>query len=228
MPPSPDGPACPTSSADIATRSPQCSGTARARRAARDLSPFEIHDGVLAVLANRLQRRYGALVLDDLHWGDADTITALSRVARSDVACTVVAIARLDESSDQLLELVSDLERQHDVVRVRVGTLGRDDVADLLRATHGAHAATGADAVHERTGGHPLLLVQLLETGALLDPDLSTLPSSAEESIRRRIVALRPHEARRVERRRGVRVRLRASTSSSRSANGVTISSPKR
>ena len=164
--------------------------SSRSASAMRELSPFELHDGLLAVLGSRLRRQHGALVLDDLHWGDEETITSVGRVARSSVPCTVVAMARIDESCDQLLELVEDIDRHHEVVRVHVGALGRDDVAELLRTTHGAHAAMNADVVHERTGGHPLLLVQLLESGALAAPDLSALPSSAEESIRRRLLAL--------------------------------------
>ena len=68
--------------------------------------------------------------------------------------------------------------------------LTRDDVADLLRRTYGVHAAVNADVVHERTSGHPLLLSQLIDSGALLEADLNALPSSAAESIRRRVTAL--------------------------------------
>jgi DNA-binding CsgD family transcriptional regulator len=158
-------------------------------RAGRDLSAFEVQDGLLAVLSAQL-KQHGALVLDDLHWADAETFTALGRVVLSGIGCTVVVGARSDELPDEFVDVVEQIERRHDVVRIRLGALGRDDVADLLRRTYGAQAAVNADMVHERTSGHPLLLVQLIESGALLEADLTALPSSAEESIRRRLTAV--------------------------------------
>jgi len=158
-------------------------------RAGRDLSSFEVHDGLLAVLAAQLTQ-HGALVLDDLHWADADTFAALGRVALSGIDCTLVVGARPDELPDGFVDVVEQIERRHDVVRIRLGALTRDDVADLLRRTYGARSAVNADMIHERTSGHPLLLVQLIESEALLDTDLTAIPSSAEESIRRRVTAL--------------------------------------
>ncbi len=157
--------------------------------AGHNLSPFEVHDGLLAVLSAQFTQ-HGALVLDDLHWADADTFAALSRVVLSGIGCTVVVGARPDELPDGFVDVVEQIERRHDVVHVRLGALDRDDVADLLRRTYGARSAVNADTVHERTSGHPLLLVQLIESGALLETDLTALPSSAEESIRRRVTAL--------------------------------------
>ena len=160
-------------------------------RAGPELSAYEMHDGLLSVLSAQLEQ-HGALVLDDLHWADAETFTALGRVALSGIGCTMVVGARSDELPDGFFDVVEQIERRHDVARVHVGALRRDDVADLLRRTYGARAAANADAVHERTAGHPLLLMHLIESGALLEEDISALPSSAEESIRRRVTALRP------------------------------------
>ena len=48
-----------------------------------------------------------------------------------------------------------------------------------------------ADDVHDRTGGHPLLLHQLIDTGELGgEPSISALPSTIAESVRRRLVRL--------------------------------------
>lgn len=158
-------------------------------RSGRDLSPFEVHDGLLAVLAAQLTQ-HGALVLDDLHWADSETHAALGRVALSGIGCTIVVGVRPEEMSDAFVDVVAQIERRHEVIRVALRALSRDDVADLLRRTYGARSADNADVVHERTGGHPLLLAQLIDSGSLVDGDLTALPSSAEESIRRRVTAL--------------------------------------
>ena len=65
----------------------------------RSCPAYEMHDGLLSVLSAQLEH-HGALVLDDLHWADAETFTALGRVALSGIGCTMVVGARSDELPD--------------------------------------------------------------------------------------------------------------------------------
>ena len=77
-------------------------------RAGSELSAFEVQDGLLAVLSSQLEQ-HGALVLDDLHWADAETFTALGRVALSGLGCTVVVGARSDELPDGFFDVVEQI-----------------------------------------------------------------------------------------------------------------------
>ena len=95
-------------------------GSTPGLRTGREVSVFEVHDGLLAVLSVQL-KNHGALVLDDLHWADAETFTALGRVVLSGIGCTVVAGVRSDDVPDGFLDVVEQIERRHEVVRVRLG-----------------------------------------------------------------------------------------------------------
>jgi DNA-binding CsgD family transcriptional regulator/tetratricopeptide (TPR) repeat protein len=156
------------------------------------VNAVQLHEGLLATLRHVLGGRSGVLVLDDLHWGDDDSIAALDRVLRSAVDCTLIVATRDSEAMpNTLVEVIQDAARRTPIERIELGPLSVGDVQQLLRQARGAIAASLAGDVHERTGGHPLLLVQLLDTGQLDGQRLiSELPTSADESIRRRIVQL--------------------------------------
>jgi DNA-binding CsgD family transcriptional regulator len=158
----------------------------------RDLDPAEVADGILATLDQVAGRRHGLLVLDDLHWGDGDIAGVIDRITRSDVRCTVVASMR-DEVNidDALVEMLHDASRHCSNERISLKPLTVAEVEQLLRASIGLVAAAMAEDVHERTGGHPLLLTQLLDMGELSSStSLAELPASVDESVRHRMLGL--------------------------------------
>jgi DNA-binding CsgD family transcriptional regulator len=157
-----------------------------------EITAIQLHEGLLATLGHVLGRRPGVLVLDDLHWGDEDSFAALDRVLRSAVECTVIVATRdAGATPDGLVEVLHDAARRAPIERIELRPLSVLDVQQLLRESRGAVAASLAEDVHERTGGHPLLLVQLLDTGQLDgQTSIFELPPSAHESIRRRIIRL--------------------------------------
>lgn len=158
----------------------------------RDLDPAEVADGILAALDHVAGRRHGLLVLDDLHWGDGDIAGVIDRITRSDVRCTVVASMRDEINVDEaLVEMLNDASRHCPSEQISLSPLNVVEIEQLLRASVGLVAATMAEDVHQRTGGHPLLLTQLLDLGELSGSmSLSALPSSVDESVRRRMLSL--------------------------------------
>ena len=158
----------------------------------REVGPGEVADGVVATLRHVMGPGHGLLILDDLHWGDADIAGVIDRIMRSDVQCTVVASLRDEPGVDEaLVETLADTSRHCRSEHIWLRPLTVAEVERLLRASIGLVAASIAEDVHERTGGHPLLLAQLLDTGELSGTlSLAALPSSFDESVRRRLVGL--------------------------------------
>jgi DNA-binding CsgD family transcriptional regulator len=161
-------------------------------RTDRELGQAELYDGVVATLAQILSSKRGLLVLDDVHWGDADLLGAVRRVVCSDLPCSVVITRRNDNDDESgFVDLLDEVTRRVTVERLDLGPLRVDDVRRLLQTSIGLAATAMADDVHDRTGGHPLLLHQLIDTGQLGgEPSISALPSTIRESVRRRLVRL--------------------------------------
>jgi DNA-binding CsgD family transcriptional regulator/tetratricopeptide (TPR) repeat protein len=160
-------------------------------RTDRELGRAELLDGVVATVAHILSRGRGLLVLDDVHWGDADLFAALRRIVCSELPCSVVITRRNDDESSAFVDLLDDVTRRATVERLDLGPLGVEDVRRLLHVSIGMAATAMADDIHDRTGGHPLLLHQLIDTGELGgEPSVSALPSTIAESVHRRLVRL--------------------------------------
>ena len=157
----------------------------------RELGQVELCDGVVATVEQILSLNRGLLVLDDVHWGDGDLFAAVRRIVCSELPCSVVITRRNDDESSAFFDLLDDVTRRVTVERLGLGPLGVEDVRRLLHASIGMAATAMADDVHDRTGGHPLLLHQLIDTGQLGgEPSASALPSTIAESVRRRLVRL--------------------------------------
>ena len=96
------------------------------------------------------------LVIEDLHWADAESLELLRRVAaEAGTAAVLVLATHRDVLTDDVAAAIADTRRGPAVATVPVPPLTRADVDSYLRAV-GTPAAAGA--VHERTGGLPLLL----------------------------------------------------------------------
>lgn len=92
------------------------------------------------------------LVLDELHWADPSTITALCYLRHRCARARLAVVAAVDPGQVGPGHPVSWLEPD---VRLRLGPLSRS-VVDAL----------GRPGLYERTGGHPLLTAECLEAEA--------------------------------------------------------------
>ena len=111
-------------------------------------------------------------MLEDGHWADAPTLQLLRHLARSvpDARLLVLATFR-DTEADvpaELADALADLRRSDDVVRLRLGGLTDDDVAEFVRRSAGAEVdpalAELAHAIRELTEGNAFLLCELWRT----------------------------------------------------------------
>ena len=160
------------------------------------------------------------LILDDLHWADAPTLSLLRHVASADSSMRVMVVGTYrdsDLSSDHpLTTLLADLHREHGVERLKLAGLDSDDVIALMTAAAGHELdEDGRELAREitrETSGNPFfageLLRHLTESGAIVQGDGGRwqlagdladlgLPQSVREVVGRRVGRLGP-EARTV------------------------------
>ena len=138
-----------------------------------------------------------AVVLDDLHRADGETL-ALLEAARIDGApVLVIAAYRPTEAGEHLVKTLAALALRSPH-RTVLGGLRREDVAALVAAVCGTGVDEGTlDALVERTGGNPFYVREsarlLAGEGALVA--ISEVPQGVRDVLRRRLGRL-PADAR--------------------------------
>jgi DNA-binding CsgD family transcriptional regulator len=138
------------------------------------------------------------LVVEDLHWADADSAHLLEQlVLQPWPQLILVGTYRANDLSPKAPggELVLRLERQHSVEQIRLERLDLVDVAAMLGAIGGVPPSSAAvEAVYRRSGGIPFVVEELLRgTGReLCSDDLLTaqLPWSLDEAVRQQLAGL--------------------------------------
>ena len=129
------------------------------------------------LLAGACRRQPLVLVIEDGHWADGPTLQLLRHLARSvpDARLLVLATFR-DTEADvpaELADALADLRRSDDVVRLRLGGLTDDDVAEYVRRSAGAEVdpalAELAHAIRALTEGNAFLLSELWRTLVEID-----------------------------------------------------------
>ena len=158
-----------------------------------------------AVLESAVAAGRTLLVVEDLHWADADSVHFLEQVCMQPwPQLVIVGTYRGNDLSRKAPggELVLRLERQHTVEQIRLERLDRGEVAGMLTAIGGATPSSGAvEAVYRRSGGIPFVVEELVRccgADACID-DLKTaqLPWSIDEAVRQQLSGL-PADERRV------------------------------
>lgn len=137
------------------------------------------------------------LVLDDLHWADAESLRLLRRVAGGlgDVAAVVVVTSRVApaEIGEPLAEALAVLARL-DPARIELGGLGTDAVSEWATRRSGRTVDTDVAAeLVRRTDGNPFYLTELLRLlvseGGLGDrtaPAWRAVPGGVRDVVRQR------------------------------------------
>jgi len=178
----------------------------------RELERFQLLDAIAEWLRTVATGAPVLLVLDDLHWADGPTLTALRHVVDEvgDARLLIVGTYR-DTDLDRthpLAEMLADFRRRDAVVRVDLVGLTADGVAEFLETAAGheldAAGTALAEAVYRETAGNPFFIGEVLrhlaESGALVqrdgawtsDLDLHDLgiPEGIREVVGRRLTRL--------------------------------------
>jgi DNA-binding SARP family transcriptional activator len=128
---------------------------------------FRLLDAVASLLAGAAAVRPLAIVLDDLHASDADSLLLLEFVARelADAPLLVVGTYRDVELTrrHRLVETLAELTREGRVERMSLRNLTEAEVAQLIDASVDAPRSDGlARSVHEQTEGNPLFVTEVV------------------------------------------------------------------
>ncbi len=158
---------------------------------------LRLFDAVASSFASLARTRPLLLVIEDAHWAGQPTLALLRVLARraARLPILIVLTARDDEIPPEhpLRMLQRELSDEHLAMRLPLGRLTRADVDYLLeRLEHRAGEELHADALFERSEGHPLFLTEAIretkETGSqrgggglsrIVERRLSSLSSGA-------------------------------------------------
>jgi DNA-binding SARP family transcriptional activator len=160
------------------------------------LARTRLYRAVVDLLGTAHRTRPLALLVDDAHWLDPDTLGLLALASDELVPQGVlVAVAlRADETPEVSIEIDAVASRRRaDAVRLPLTALTTADVEELIRRTK-------PDSVHDelapalvaRTGGNPLFvneLLRLLTSERRLDVESvnTVLPHQVREVLKRRV-----------------------------------------
>ncbi|HEY9350432.1 MAG TPA: AAA family ATPase, partial [Acidothermales bacterium] len=128
------------------------------------------------------------LVVEDAHWADEATVDFIRFLGRrlTDLRLLVVVTFRDDEvrAGHPLALVMGDLAAASSVARMQVPLLSVQGVARLV---HDTGSALDAGKVHERTGGNPFFVTEILST------DTGQLPPSVRDAVLARAARLSSH-----------------------------------
>jgi tetratricopeptide (TPR) repeat protein len=147
-------------------------------------------ESVRGLLEHAAAARPLLLVLDDLHWVDADSAALLRHLAGSlaHARLLVLVTARREELCPAATEALADLRRAGPLLDEPLAGLDDDAVAALL-ARHGADAAQAA-YLRERTGGNPFFLGEVMRDERERGIAAPGPPAGVREVVDRRLARL--------------------------------------
>ncbi len=147
---------------------------------------------VCALLDDVAARWPVLLVLDDVHWADADSLSLLRHLARSAPRrrLLVVLCARSAELEPAVTQTLAELRREGPLVHVELAGLDEDAVAALLARRTGASDHESARRYRARSGGNPFFLDELLREAQEAGRDVEGPPAGVRDVIARRLARL--------------------------------------
>jgi DNA-binding CsgD family transcriptional regulator/tetratricopeptide (TPR) repeat protein len=148
---------------DLETR---VGGLRGARSADADTERHRLHAAVTTLLVGLSSESPLLLVLEDLHWADASTLQLVRHLVRSGTEARLLLVATYrDAEADvpaELADALVDVYRTEGVIRLRLGGLSTDEIAEFVRLTTSVEPTPGlTTAVAELTGGNAFLVTEL-------------------------------------------------------------------
>ncbi|MBO4273449.1 BTAD domain-containing putative transcriptional regulator [Microbispora triticiradicis] len=132
-----------------------------------DTARFLLHDAVARALARRAADTPVLVVVEDLHWADAASLKLLTFLGADlhRLPLLVLATVRPEPATGRqaLTEALGELTRQRGTERMSVAPFTPEQITDYLReAGRDGSGPELARALHDRTGGNPFFLGELL------------------------------------------------------------------
>jgi len=148
-----------------------------------------LYEALLGLFRQLAARAPLVVMIEDLHWADAETLAASSFLMHAvrDEAISIVASFRDDGTADKraLRAWLADIARDERVERIDLESLNETEVATLVHNILGEdlRPAVLAD-IRERSDGNPFFVEELLASRADIR---ETLPSSLRDVLLARV-----------------------------------------
>ncbi|WP_229713201.1 BTAD domain-containing putative transcriptional regulator [Streptomyces fuscichromogenes] len=161
---------------------------------------FRLFERVVAVIGQASARRPVVLVIDDLQRADVTSLQLFGHLAARLPAGTVILGALRDRApvpDSELSRMLATVSREPGHRRFRLGPLGPDAVADLVRRETGQNVGPGVvRGIYTRTAGNPFFvreLSRLLADGGALTDDAAAragVPATVRDVVLDRMAGL--------------------------------------
>jgi DNA-binding CsgD family transcriptional regulator len=198
---------------DLGSLFAELSAPAAPRLAGTGLERVRLFESVCRLLERAAGRHPLALLVDDLHWVDRDSLALLQYLVRGLAGHRLLVVLgyRDDEADPSVHELLDGLRRAGPFTELRLTGLPPPAVRSLARDLMGGEVSPGlAEMLAQRSGGFPLFVGALVDslTGStalrcedgqwVLAPDAAeSVPAVVSELLRARVEEL-PEPAREV------------------------------
>lgn len=128
---------------------------------------YRLFEAVAGLLAEIAASAPLLVVLDDLHWTDRSTMLLLRHLLRMHGPARVAILGAYRggnaEREGPLADALADLRHEQLAAEFRLAGLSRERTAELVRAYTGKLPSLAlAHALHERTEGNPLFVLQIV------------------------------------------------------------------
>lgn len=156
--------------------------------------PLALYRGVTAALKG--MTRPALVVVDDLQWADPGTLRLVEFVAGElrnlPVALVVTTRPRATDWNEPLVDCLGELARCAGSARIDLDGLDAQAVAEWLdRRTDDGSSPDLARLVHDRSGGNPFFVEELVEMlageGRIDEVRAGRIPAAVSDVVRRRV-----------------------------------------
>lgn len=168
-----------------------------ASRLQPDQARFQLLEAVRSLLAQRAAEQPFALVLEDLHAADRESLFLLQHVCQHAAQAGYLVLGTFRELEARLADEASPLWRcAREALLLPLQGLSEGNVQALLERQAGRQAPSGrARQIHAATEGNPLFVTELLalRSGDLVAPERAlALPGNVRQVIRQHLETLPP------------------------------------
>jgi DNA-binding CsgD family transcriptional regulator/tetratricopeptide (TPR) repeat protein len=137
-----------------------------------DTQRHRLHAAVGELLALAGRQAPLILVIEDCHWADTPSLLLLRHLARGASGARALVITTFRDTEAEVAESLSaalvDLRRSEGVVRLRLGGLSAEEIAEFVTRAAGDDVtpdlALVARMLSELTGGNPFLMTEVWRT----------------------------------------------------------------
>ncbi|GAA1756227.1 helix-turn-helix transcriptional regulator [Luedemannella helvata] len=163
-----------------------------------DRSPVERLQVGVDLVADVVAGESAVIVFEDIHWVDSESAALFERIADLPAPVLLVGTYRPGDVTRRhpAAALLARIDRAHSVTHVRLERLTEAEAGALVAAATGGPApARAVFALHQRTGGNPFFLEELLrgwQGDDLEELADHPLPWNLAETLRRQLDDLTP------------------------------------